>query len=348
LAFLLLPPGMIALREVTVATERRSVKRLVDGDHCSITTTNRTWHAQAGRDHAAGSDREFAMTIKEIAGLLGFSLEKAASLVSDGLLLPKSGRIVNLAFTKRGGEFDISDQQLDAFVEQFENEEPGRWPPVAVRRELLVEAGHCCAICPNRVPLQFHHMIDWAVVKHHDPRHMIAVCANCHAFCANGFIDYQAQMQYKSRLASGVNRLVEVLRKLVTATPEPCSSLANELTTAITGIIQPQLDIAKWKGQPIGEILRSLYDSPIDATKVTPVDVQFLYDWIWGDALKGTEFFAMGRQFAERFGLRERENGLCNGFARSRRQPDSRRIFRRRSSPPSAQCISYHGPLAAP
>src|SRR5262249_49572254 len=81
-----------------------------------------------------------------------------------------------------------------------EAEEPGRWPPAAVRRSLLVEAKHRCAICRDAAPIQFHHMLDWAKVRHHDPRHMLAVCGTCHSRCTNGFIDYRSQVAYKTQL----------------------------------------------------------------------------------------------------------------------------------------------------
>lgn len=44
-------------------------------------------------------------------------------------------------------EYDIDEDSLDAFICKFDEEEPGRHPPVSVRRELLVEARNGCAIC---------------------------------------------------------------------------------------------------------------------------------------------------------------------------------------------------------
>src|SRR4051812_4057623 len=99
------------------------------------------------------------MTINEVAGLLGYSRERVERLIAEGVALPKSGAVVNLAFTRQGATFDVSDEQFNEFVAKFEAEEPGRWPPVAVRRELLIEARHRCAICRDSAPLQFHHML---------------------------------------------------------------------------------------------------------------------------------------------------------------------------------------------
>ena len=127
-------------------------------------------------------------------------------LLTAGLALPKSGAIVKLSSTTVNGVVDFSEDQFNEFVGQFEKEEPGRWPPAAVRRELLVEARHRCGICRDASPLQFHHMLDWAKFQHHDARHMLAVCGTCHARCTNGEIDYKAQVAYKGALKDGDGR----------------------------------------------------------------------------------------------------------------------------------------------
>jgi hypothetical protein len=140
------------------------------------------------------------MTTNEVAGLLGYSTERVKTLLADGVALPVSGKIVQLAATLQDGVYDISDSQFDEFVRSFEAQEPGRWPPAAVRRELLVESRHRCSICEDAAPIQFHHILDWAKIKHHDPRHMLAVCGTCHTRCTNGSIDHKTQVEYKARL----------------------------------------------------------------------------------------------------------------------------------------------------
>lgn len=154
------------------------------------------------------------MTINEVAGLLGYSRERAAKLIAEGIALPKSGAVVMLATTGQGDAADVSEQQFDEFVAKIEAEEPGRWPPAAVRRNLLVEAKHRCAICADSAPLQFHHMLDWAKIKHHDARHMLALCGTCHTRCTNGLIDYQAQLAYKRKLGGAGATPAEKMEEL--------------------------------------------------------------------------------------------------------------------------------------
>ncbi len=117
-----------------------------------------------------------------------------------GVQLPASRVTIKLEGRDVGGELAFDESEVDAFVARFEAEEPGRHPPIAVRRLLLVETGHRCAVCTDRAPPQFHHIIEFSELKHHDPEHMLAVCGTCHSKMTNGSIDRQTQRQYKDKL----------------------------------------------------------------------------------------------------------------------------------------------------
>lgn len=140
------------------------------------------------------------MTINEIAAFLGCASEQVKTIISIGVKLPKSGILVKLEANKSRTHTDITEEQLDAFIKRFEDEEPGRHPPVDVRVKLLTETRHHCAICRRADPLQFHHLTEWAILKHHDPTHMLAICGSCHTKCTNGLIDHRSQMAYKDLL----------------------------------------------------------------------------------------------------------------------------------------------------
>jgi hypothetical protein len=140
------------------------------------------------------------MTLKEVASLLAYSVDHVKKFISTGLKLPGSGKMAKLGATKVGRGIEVTDKQLNAFIRRFEAEEPGRWPPVEVRRELLVEANHLCAVCREALPPQFHHMLEWSKIRHHDPRHMLVLCGGCHDRCRTGEIDTAAQAMYKAKL----------------------------------------------------------------------------------------------------------------------------------------------------
>jgi hypothetical protein len=142
------------------------------------------------------------MTLSEAVNLLGkWSREELLTVLREGVALPSSGKIVRINATKVGRDYDISESSLDAFISAFEKEEPGRWPPTAVRRELLVEAGHRCAICEDSAPLQYHHIVEFNRVRHYDTRHMLAICGTCHHKCTIGIIDRPSQRAYKQKLS---------------------------------------------------------------------------------------------------------------------------------------------------
>ncbi len=54
-----------------------------------------------------------------------------------------------------------------------------RTPPAPVRRLLRQEAFFGCAKCGSPI-LEYHHIVPFAELAHHNPDHMIALCRNCH------------------------------------------------------------------------------------------------------------------------------------------------------------------------
>src|SRR5947209_2999237 len=78
-------------------------------------------------------------------------------------------------------------------------------PAGQVRDPQIVHAGlhrHKESILDQ--PPQFHHILDWAKVRHHDARHMLVVCGTCHSRCTNGAIDYKCQVEYKTLLKRNI------------------------------------------------------------------------------------------------------------------------------------------------
>jgi len=141
------------------------------------------------------------MTVNEVGSFLNIPREQVIAIIEIGRQLPDSNNPVKLSANKIGDDYSIEEEQLDAYIAQFEAEQPGRHPPTAVRRELLVEAKHKCAICRESVPVfQFHHMLEWEKVKHHDAKDMLGLCGTCHDKCTVGKIDKKAQYRYKALL----------------------------------------------------------------------------------------------------------------------------------------------------
>jgi len=145
------------------------------------------------------------MDVKEAATLLGCKRETVLLAIREGVKLPSSSTKVKLLAEPLGSSYELTDADLQTFIDGFEAAEPGRHPPVSVRRQLRTEANHRCGICRSDLPLQFHHMLAWSELKHHDPNHMIAICGGCHDKITHGQIDLTEQRIYKRRLLDALD-----------------------------------------------------------------------------------------------------------------------------------------------
>ncbi|WP_263171330.1 HNH endonuclease [Streptomyces sp. SCSIO ZS0520] len=75
--------------------------------------------------------------------------------------------------------------------------------PSELRRRVLIEAGHRCAIptCKS-TPVEIAHIIPWAKAQKHEFKNLIALCPTCHTRFddPHGPIDRKAMRQYKANL----------------------------------------------------------------------------------------------------------------------------------------------------
>lgn len=77
-------------------------------------------------------------------------------------------------------------------------------PPIprAIRRAVLLEAGHRCSIHTCRyTSVEIHHIIPWEQCREHKFENLIALCPNCHERAGRGEIDRKSLILYKARLA---------------------------------------------------------------------------------------------------------------------------------------------------
>ena len=52
--------------------------------------------------------------------------------------------------------------------------------PAEVEREVLLAAGHCCAVCGAAAPLELAHITPWSRSRDHSASNLVCLCANCH------------------------------------------------------------------------------------------------------------------------------------------------------------------------
>lgn len=74
--------------------------------------------------------------------------------------------------------------------------------PAEIRRAVLVEAGHRCAIprC-GQTEIDVHHIIPWEQSKKNEYSNLIALCPVCHRRAHKGEIDRKSLFMYKESLA---------------------------------------------------------------------------------------------------------------------------------------------------
>ena len=75
--------------------------------------------------------------------------------------------------------------------------------PAELRRAVLVESGHRCAIprCGS-TQIDIHHIVPWETCKRHDYDNLIALCPNCHRRAHDDEIDRKSLCLYKAQLVA--------------------------------------------------------------------------------------------------------------------------------------------------
>jgi hypothetical protein len=88
--------------------------------------------------------------------------------------------------------------------------------PAELKRDVLIEAGHRCAIPTCRsTTTEIAHIKPWAEVKEHTFDNLIALCPNCHTRYDHGEIDRRAMLQYKANLGLVNSRYGDVERRVL-------------------------------------------------------------------------------------------------------------------------------------
>ncbi|MFI2286443.1 HNH endonuclease [Streptomyces niveus] len=88
--------------------------------------------------------------------------------------------------------------------------------PTALKRAVLVEAGHRCAIPTCRqTPVELAHITPWSKAKEHTFDNLIALCPTCHTRFDRGDIDRKAILQYKQNLEVLNGRYTDVERQVL-------------------------------------------------------------------------------------------------------------------------------------
>jgi hypothetical protein len=118
--------------------------------------------------------------------------------------------------------------------------------PSELKRQVLVESGHRCAIptCRN-TPVEIAHIISWESCKEHEFNNLIALCPTCHTRFGSGTIDRKSMFMYKHNLGVINSRYCDfeqrVLQGFAKDQKTDCVLLPGGLDIMLSYVIQDGL-----------------------------------------------------------------------------------------------------------
>lgn len=110
--------------------------------------------------------------------------------------------------------------------------------PMPLKRAVLVEAGHRCAIPACRqTPVELAHITPWSKTKEHTFGNLIALCPTCHTRFDRNEIDHKSMLQYKQNLEVLNGRYTDVERQILKIYARLLGETSRGLSTDAPSVI---------------------------------------------------------------------------------------------------------------
>jgi hypothetical protein len=153
--------------------------------------------------------------------------------------------------------------------------------PSELKRKVLVESGHRCAIPTCRqTPVELSHIVPWAKCKEHTFDNLISLCPTCHTRFDRGEIDRKAMQIYKHNLGVLTVRYGDFEQRVLKVFSENQSAnqiwLPGGLDIMVMYLIQDGLLVDT--GQTSGVILSGMPSQKL--YQLTPSGKEFVNKWI--------------------------------------------------------------------
>ena len=137
--------------------------------------------------------------------------------------------------------------------------------PAELKRKVLVEAGHRCAIPTCRAIItDVHHIVPWSQCKKHEYENLIALCPNCHRRADSGDIDRKSLKLYKANLRFIYDKFtifeIDVLFELNKFPPGKTMQFPPYLILLVKRIIEAKY--VKWTETPVGVTIGGMKSNP--------------------------------------------------------------------------------------
>jgi len=150
--------------------------------------------------------------------------------------------------------------------------------PADLKRKILVEAGHRCAITTCRsIVVDVHHIIPWEKCKKHEYNNLIALCPNCHRRADKGEIDRKSLRMYKNNLRFLYDKFttfeIDVLFELNKIPKEQAMQFPSYLILLIKRVLE--VGYVQWIKTPAGVMIGGMKSNP-DYLKITSEGREFV------------------------------------------------------------------------
>lgn len=150
--------------------------------------------------------------------------------------------------------------------------------PAEIRRRVLVEAGHRCAIPTCRhIDVDVHHIIPWEECHEHRYENLIALCPNCHRRAhKTNEIDRKSLRLYKANLRFTHDRFSQLevdILFLLGNTPSKPTMWAPFNKLLLKRLIDSQY--ISYRDMPAGVIIGGMKSNP-DFIQITQKGIDFI------------------------------------------------------------------------
>lgn len=157
--------------------------------------------------------------------------------------------------------------------------------PTKLKRAVLIEAGHRCAIPTCRqTPVELAHIVPWNKIQEHTFGNLIALCPTCHTRFDRGDIDRLSIEQYKANLTLISDRYndleIRVLESFYSNPDQIEIKLPGGMNLMVAYLIKDNL-LTK-----IGEV--GIYFNGVPSHEIygiTESGKQFIANWVAGRAI---------------------------------------------------------------
>ncbi len=150
--------------------------------------------------------------------------------------------------------------------------------PADLKRKILVEAGHRCAIPTCRsIVVDVHHIVPWEKCKKHEYNNLIALCPNCHRRANKREIDRKSLRMYKNNLRFLYDKFttfeIDILFELNKIPQDKAMQFPPYLILLVKRVIESRY--VEWIETPKGVIIGGMKSNP-DYLKITDKGREFV------------------------------------------------------------------------